>query len=52
MSLAPRYEAIKCENSGKPFFREKPAEFLGTGQECKDGLLPSIKRNSCESMEM
>jgi len=52
MSLAPMNEAIKRETSGKPLFREKPAEFLGTGQECKDGLLPSIKRNSCESMEM
>ena len=52
MSLAPTYEAIKRETSGKPLFREKPAEFLGTGQECKDGLLPSFKRNICESLEM
>jgi len=52
MSLAPTYEAIKRETSGKPLFREKPAELLGTRQECKDGSLPSIKHNSCESMEM
>ena len=51
-SLAPTHEAIKRETSGKPLFREKPAEFLGTGQECKDGLLPSIKRTNCESMDM
>ena len=53
MSLAPTYEAIKREISGKPLGREKkPAEFLGTGQECKDGLLPFVKRNICESLEM
>ncbi len=47
------YEAINRETSGKPLVREKPAEFLGTGHECKDGLLPSIKRsNVCESVEM
>jgi hypothetical protein len=44
MTLPPMYEAIKCETSGKPLIREKPAEFLGTGHECKDGLLPSINR--------
>ena len=52
MSLAPTYEAIKRETSGKPWLGEKSAEFLGTGQECKDGLLPSMQRNICESMEM
>jgi hypothetical protein len=52
MTLAPMYEAIKHEISGKPLIREKPAEFLGTGHECRDGLLPSIKRNVCESEEM
>ena len=51
MSLAPTYEAIKREISGKPIFREKNCWSLGTGQECKDGLLPSSKRNF-ESMEM
>ncbi len=32
----------------------KPVEnqFGGTGQECKHGLLPSFKRNICESLEM
>jgi hypothetical protein len=37
MSLAPMYEAIRCETSGKLFMREKPAEFLGTGHLCSDG---------------
>jgi hypothetical protein len=37
MSLAPRYEAIRRETSGKTLMREKPAEFLGTGHQCKDG---------------
>ncbi len=52
MTLAPTYEVIKRETSGKPSIREKPAELLGTGHQCKDGLLPSIKCNVCESMEM
>ena len=53
MSLAPTYEAIMCENQRKTYGKKKkPAEFLGTGQECKDGLLPSFKRNICESLEM
>ncbi len=52
MTLAPTYEAIKHETSGKPLIREKPAEFLGTGHECEDGLLPTIKHNACESVEM
>jgi len=46
MSLAPTYEAIKREISKKTTLRKKPYWFLDTGQECKDGLLPSIKRNS------
>jgi hypothetical protein len=37
MSLALTYEAIRCETSGKPLTREKPAEFLDTGHQCKDG---------------
>jgi hypothetical protein len=37
MSLAHTYEAIKRETSGKPLMREKPAEFLGTGHQCKYG---------------
>jgi hypothetical protein len=52
MTLAPLYEAIKRETSRKPSIKEKPAELLGTGHQCKDGLLPSIKRNVCESVEM
>ncbi len=52
MTLALMYEAIKRETSGKPSTREKPAELLGTGHQCKDGLLPSIKRNVCESVGM
>ena len=52
MTLAPTYEAIKRETSGKPSIRNKPAELLGTGHQCKGGLLPSIKRNVCESVEM
>jgi hypothetical protein len=52
MTLAPTYEAIKCKTRGKPSLWEKSAEFLGTGHQCKDGLLPSIKRNICESVEM
>ncbi len=36
MSLAPKYEAIRRETSGKPLLREKPAEFLGIGHQCKD----------------
>jgi hypothetical protein len=52
MTLAPTYEAIKRETSGKPLIREKPAELLGTGHQCMDGLLPSIKGDVCESVEM
>ncbi len=52
MTLAPMYEAIKHETSKKPSIREKPVEFLGTEHQCKDGSLPSIKRNVCESVEM
>ncbi len=53
MTLAPMYEAIKGETSGKkPSIREKPAELLGNGHQCKDGLLPSIMRNVCASVEM
>jgi hypothetical protein len=37
MSLAPTYEAIRRETSGKPLMREKPAECWGTGYQCKDG---------------
>ncbi len=37
MSLAPTYEAIRHETSGKHLIREKPAEFMGTGHQCKDG---------------
>jgi len=53
MSLAPTNEVIKRETSGKPLVKgKKPAWFLGSGQECKDGLLPSFKRNICESLEL
>jgi hypothetical protein len=52
MTLAPTYEAIKHETSRNPSIREKPAELLGTGHKFKDGLLPSIKHNVCESVEM
>jgi hypothetical protein len=52
MTLAPMYEAIKRETSGKPSIGGKPAELLGTGHQCKDNLLPLIKRNVCESVEM
>ncbi len=52
MTLAPKYEAIKHETSGKPSIREKSAEFMGTGHQCKDGILSSIKRSVCESVEM
>ncbi len=45
MTRTPPYEAIKPETSGKPLIREKPAEFLGSDHQCKDGFLPSIKRN-------
>ena len=37
MTLAPMYEAIRHETSGKLLMREKPAEFWGTGHQCKDG---------------
>jgi hypothetical protein len=52
MTLTPTYEAIKCETSGKPSIREIPADLLGSGHQCKDGSLPSIKHNVCESVEM
>jgi hypothetical protein len=52
MTLAPTNEKIKRETSRKPSIREKPAELLGTGHQCKDGSLPSTKRNVCESVEM
>jgi hypothetical protein len=50
MSLAPMYEAIRCETSGKPLIREKPAEFWALDM-CKDGSSPSIKRNIYESVK-
>jgi hypothetical protein len=37
MSLVPTYEAIRRETSGKPLKREKTAEFLDIGHQCKDG---------------
>jgi hypothetical protein len=37
MSLAPTYEAVRRETSRKPLMREKSAEFLCTGHQCKDG---------------
>jgi hypothetical protein len=50
MSLAPMYEAIRHETSGKPLMREKPAEVLGTGHQCKDGSIPlSIMFESAET---
>jgi hypothetical protein len=55
MTLAPTNEAneaIRCETSGKPSIREKSVEFWGTGHQCKDGLLPPIKRDIYESVEM
>ncbi len=52
MTLASTYEAIKHETSRKHSISEKPAELLSTGHQCKDGLLPSIKHNVCESVEM
>jgi hypothetical protein len=52
MTLTPMYEAIKRETSRKTSIREKHAEILGTGHQCKDGLLPSSKRHACESVEM
>ena len=52
MTLAPMYEAIKRETSRKPSIRKKPAEFLGTVHQCKDGLLPTIKHNIYESVEI
>jgi hypothetical protein len=48
MTLTPMYEAIRCETSRKPSIREKPAEILGSGHQCKDVLLPSIKHNGHE----
>ncbi len=42
MTLATTYEAIKHETSSKLLNKGKPAEFLGTGHQCKDGLLPSF----------
>jgi hypothetical protein len=52
MTLAPTYGAIKRETSEKPSIREKPAELLGTGHQCKDGSLSSIKHNVGESVEI
>ncbi len=53
MTLPPTYDAIKRETSRKFSIREKPAEFMGTGHhQCKDGLIPSIKHNIYESVEM
>ncbi len=52
MTLVPTYEAMKSETSRKPSIRDKPAELLGTGHQCKDCSLPSIKRNVCEIVEM
>jgi hypothetical protein len=37
MTLAPTYEAIRRVTSGNPLMRGKPAKFLGTGHQCKDG---------------
>ncbi len=37
MTLTPTYEAIRRETSRKLLMREKPAKFLSTGHQCKDG---------------
>jgi hypothetical protein len=42
MSFASTHEAIRRETSGKPLIREKPAECLGTGHQCKDGYCHQI----------
>jgi hypothetical protein len=52
MALHLMYAAIRHETSRKPSTREKPAEFLGTGHQCKDGLVPSVMHNIYESVEM
>jgi hypothetical protein len=52
MTLAPTYEAIERETSGKPSIREKSAKLLGTGHQCKDSLLQLINHNVCESVKM
>jgi hypothetical protein len=51
MSLAPMYEAIRCETSRKPLMREKSAEFSGTGHQCKDGYCHQLSI-IFESVEM
>ncbi len=51
MTLAPTYEAIRHETSGKPYVREKPAEVLGTGHQCKDGYYHQLSV-IFESMEI
>jgi hypothetical protein len=52
MTLTPTYEAIRRETSRKPSIREKPVEFLGTGQQCKDGLSPLSRHQIYESVEI
>jgi hypothetical protein len=52
MAIANTYEAMKHETNGKLSIQEKPAEFLVTEHQCKDGLLPSIKCYVCDSVEM
>ena len=42
----PHVWSYQVWNQWKTYVDEKTCWFLGTGQECKDGLLPSIKRNS------
>jgi hypothetical protein len=32
------------------YLGKKQAEFLGIGQSCKDGVLPSVKRNVFEKV--
>ncbi len=50
MTLAPMYEAIKCETSEKPFNEEK--NLLSFWALAISVRIPSIKRIICESVEM
>ena len=48
----PHLWSYQAWNQQKTLGRKNRGELLGTGQECKDGLLPSVKRNIYESLEM
>jgi hypothetical protein len=52
MSLAPTYEAIKRETSGKPIFRKKTADSWALDKSVRMVYYHLLSVIFCESLEM